>query len=96
MGPRAPRNEFIPTQRSLLHRLKDWDDQESWKTCQIMRSLFGLLKEAVAGTIVNGYRSNRVLPRSSMDTFAFGRWFLPARSLAGSLSWFSTNGAKSP
>ena len=28
----ASPNEFIPTQRSLLHRLKDWDDQESWKT----------------------------------------------------------------
>ncbi|MBI2948968.1 MAG: sigma-70 family RNA polymerase sigma factor [Verrucomicrobia bacterium] len=24
-------DEFIPTRRSLLTRLKDWDDQESWK-----------------------------------------------------------------
>lgn len=24
-------DEFIPTRRSLLSRLKDWDDQESWK-----------------------------------------------------------------
>ena len=24
-------NDFIPTRRSLLTRLKDWDDQESWK-----------------------------------------------------------------
>src|SRR6266496_2697150 len=23
--------EFIPTRQSLLSRLKDWDDQESWK-----------------------------------------------------------------
>jgi len=23
--------ELIPTRRSLLSRLKDWDDQESWK-----------------------------------------------------------------
>src|SRR5439155_4963150 len=23
--------EFIPTRRSLLSRLKDWNDQESWK-----------------------------------------------------------------
>lgn len=25
------RDEFIPTRRSLLSRLKDWDDQESWR-----------------------------------------------------------------
>lgn len=25
-------DEFIPTRRSLLSRLKNWDDQESWKT----------------------------------------------------------------
>lgn len=25
------RDEFIPTRRSLLSRLKDWDDQESWQ-----------------------------------------------------------------
>ena len=24
------RNEFLPTRESLLHRLKSWDDQESW------------------------------------------------------------------
>ena len=24
-------NEFIPTRKSLLSRLKDWNDQESWK-----------------------------------------------------------------
>lgn len=24
--------EFIPTRRSLLSRLKDWEDQESWRT----------------------------------------------------------------
>jgi RNA polymerase sigma factor (sigma-70 family) len=24
-------DEFIPTRRSLLSRLKDWDDQESWR-----------------------------------------------------------------
>jgi RNA polymerase sigma factor (sigma-70 family) len=24
-------NEFIPTRRSLLSRLRNWDDQESWK-----------------------------------------------------------------
>src|SRR5262245_26880462 len=24
-------DEFIPTRVSLLHRLKNWDDQESWK-----------------------------------------------------------------
>ena len=24
-------HEFIPTRRSLLSRLKDWDDQESWR-----------------------------------------------------------------
>jgi RNA polymerase sigma factor (sigma-70 family) len=24
-------DEFIPTRHSLLYRLKDWDDQESWK-----------------------------------------------------------------
>lgn len=27
----APRDEFIPTRHSLISRLKDWDDQESWK-----------------------------------------------------------------
>jgi RNA polymerase sigma factor (sigma-70 family) len=26
------RDEFLPTRRSLLTRLKDWDDHESWKT----------------------------------------------------------------
>jgi RNA polymerase sigma factor (sigma-70 family) len=26
------RNEIIPTRRSLLSRLKNWDDQEAWKT----------------------------------------------------------------
>src|SRR5215213_1869068 len=25
------RNEFLPTRWSLLSRLKDWDDQESWR-----------------------------------------------------------------
>ncbi|MEK7685960.1 MAG: sigma-70 family RNA polymerase sigma factor [Verrucomicrobiota bacterium] len=29
MTPQA--DEFLPTRRSLLSRLKDWDDQESWK-----------------------------------------------------------------
>ena len=24
-------DEFIPTRKSLLSRLKDWDDQESWR-----------------------------------------------------------------
>ncbi len=24
--------EFIPTRRSLLSRLKDWEDQQSWKS----------------------------------------------------------------
>jgi RNA polymerase sigma-70 factor (ECF subfamily) len=24
-------NEFLPTRKSLLSRLKDWDDQESWR-----------------------------------------------------------------
>ena len=24
-------DELIPTRRSLLSRLKDWDDQDSWK-----------------------------------------------------------------
>src|SRR5437016_4761776 len=24
-------NEFIPTRRSLLSRLRNWDDQESWR-----------------------------------------------------------------
>ena len=24
-------NDFIPTRRSLLTRLKNWDDQESWR-----------------------------------------------------------------
>ncbi len=24
-------DEFIPTRQSLLSRLKDWDDRESWK-----------------------------------------------------------------
>jgi RNA polymerase sigma factor (sigma-70 family) len=27
----APVDELLPTRRSLLSRLKDWDDQESWK-----------------------------------------------------------------
>src|SRR5215475_5253466 len=27
----AKDEEFIPTRTSLLSRLKDWDDQESWK-----------------------------------------------------------------
>ena len=27
----TPRDEFIPTRHSLISRLKDWDDQESWK-----------------------------------------------------------------
>jgi RNA polymerase sigma factor (sigma-70 family) len=27
----ADHNEFIPTRRSLLSRLRDWDDQESWR-----------------------------------------------------------------
>lgn len=26
-----PRDEFLPTRRSLLSRLKDWDDQKSWQ-----------------------------------------------------------------
>jgi RNA polymerase sigma factor (sigma-70 family) len=26
-----PREDYIPTRYSLLSRLKDWDDQESWK-----------------------------------------------------------------
>jgi RNA polymerase sigma-70 factor (ECF subfamily) len=26
-----PEDEFIPTRASLLSRLKDWDDQESWR-----------------------------------------------------------------
>lgn len=29
---KAQDSEFIPTRRSLLVRLKDWDDNESWKT----------------------------------------------------------------
>src|SRR5580765_3000440 len=28
----TPSEEFIPTRRSLLSRLKNWDDQQSWKT----------------------------------------------------------------
>jgi RNA polymerase sigma factor (sigma-70 family) len=32
MHPLAqPENEFLPTRRSLLTRLKDWDDQEGWR-----------------------------------------------------------------
>ena len=26
-----PANEFIPTRRSLLSRLKNWNDQASWQ-----------------------------------------------------------------
>ena len=26
-----PRDAYLPTRRSLLSRLKDWDDQRSWK-----------------------------------------------------------------
>jgi RNA polymerase sigma-70 factor (ECF subfamily) len=29
---RAQREDLIPTRRSLLERLRDWDDQESWRT----------------------------------------------------------------
>jgi RNA polymerase sigma factor (sigma-70 family) len=33
MNMRAPKNpdEFMPTRRTLLSRLKDWDDHESWR-----------------------------------------------------------------
>ncbi len=31
MAARPEKDEFIPTRRSLLSRLKNWDDQESWK-----------------------------------------------------------------
>lgn len=30
-APNEPDREFIPTRRSLLTRLKRWDDQESWR-----------------------------------------------------------------
>lgn len=31
MAAKARDEEFIPTRTSLISRLKDWDDQESWK-----------------------------------------------------------------
>jgi RNA polymerase sigma-70 factor (ECF subfamily) len=38
MSDRCP--EFIPTSSSLLHRLKDWDDDASWQLfCQTYRKL---------------------------------------------------------
>src|SRR5437667_9703979 len=30
-GMPEPANEFIPTRESLLSRLRNWDDQESWR-----------------------------------------------------------------
>jgi RNA polymerase sigma factor (sigma-70 family) len=30
-GPEAEQNEFLPTRRSLITRLKAWDDQEGWR-----------------------------------------------------------------
>lgn len=31
MGRSAPEDELIPTRRSLLTRLKDWEDRDGWK-----------------------------------------------------------------
>ena len=31
MQMRAPVDELLPTRQSLLSRLRDWDDQESWR-----------------------------------------------------------------
>jgi len=30
-APDRPADEFLPTRNSLLSRLRDWDDQESWR-----------------------------------------------------------------
>ena len=44
----AADNEFIPTRRSLLSRLRDWDDQESWRVFfdTYWRLLYGVALKA--------------------------------------------------
>jgi len=41
----APRDhapdEFIPTRNSLLSRLRDWDDHESWRVVQSLHTGLG-------------------------------------------------------
>jgi hypothetical protein len=43
-------DELIPTRRSLLSRLKDWDDQESWRDFfnTYWRLIYGLASRAAA------------------------------------------------
>jgi RNA polymerase sigma factor (sigma-70 family) len=55
----AGQDEFIPTRRSLLSRLKNWDDQESWRVFfdTYWRLLYGValkagLSEAEAQDVV--------------------------------------------
>lgn len=42
----ADTDDFIPTRRSLLNRLKDWDDQESW------RDFFNTYWKLIYGTAI--------------------------------------------